>query len=321
MGLFSCIFVLIPIVLILAFVTGRNYRDRLVIRTRGIFIAWILAVLLVLGVLFLPSFRWIDTIVSPFPKPFDSIYAGIIYLFPLLALILATFLLFIGLTLIKLQGPSGVENGTVRNPSIQHNIWNALASLILSDLLYGSSLYNLYWQSIWDSTTDSMNIILLIGPLIAVLVSGALLSGILRGWNRLYSLLYTAFLAGVVILVYTFAKRTDYHQLTVTHAATVTRAVDTYYAREGRYPQSLGQLVPWTVLWLPKPVIMHGQDWCYQSGEAFYRLGYVWRDQWSSPYLSVRVYKSEGTVPDLPALCQAETDAIIARESIYSVID
>jgi hypothetical protein len=124
----------------------------------------------------------------------------------------------------------------------------------------------------------------------------------------------------VILSVYTLAKKTDYHQLTETHAATVARAVDTYYARKGHYPQSLRQLMPWTVLSLPKPVIMSGQDWCYQSGEGYYRLGYVSRDQWSSPYLSVRVYKSVGTLPDLPALCEAETDAIIARESIFSVV-
>jgi hypothetical protein len=321
MGLFSCIFVLIPIVLILAFVTGRNYRDRLVIRMRGIFYAWILAVLLVLGGAVpanLPVDRYDRESLSKAIR-FNICWHNL--LVPVAGIDPGDLPSVHWIDIDKTAGAIRGENGTVRNPSTIRNIWIALASLILSDLLYGSSLYNLYWQSIWDSTTDSMNIILLIGPLMAVLVSGALLSGILRGWNRLYSLLYTAFLAGVVILVYTFAKRTDYHQLTVTHAATVTRAVDTYYAREGRYPQSLGQLVPWTVLWLPKPVIMHGQDWCYQSGEAFYRLGYVWRDQWSSPYLSVRVYKSEGTVPDLPALCQAETDAIIARESIFSVID
>jgi hypothetical protein len=165
-----------------------------------------------------------------------------------------------------------------------------------------------------------MNLILLLGPLFAVFVSGALLSGTLWVRKLFYGLLYTLFLAAVVLFVYFSAKRIDYHMLTEKHAATVARAVDAYYARQGHYPQSLRQLVPWRVLALPKPVILYGEDWCYQSGEGYYRLGYVSRDQWSSPYLSVMVYKSAGAVPEVPGLCEAETDAIIARESIFSVV-
>jgi hypothetical protein len=196
----------------------------------------------------------------------------------------------------------------------------ALASLILSGLLYGSSFYNLYWQFLWDSTTDSWELFLLIGPFTAVLVSGVLLSETLRGREKLYGLLYTVLLAAVVLTVYTQAKQIDYRQLTESHAAQVSRAIERYYAREGRYPQNLRRLVPWTMLSLPKPVIITGQDWCYQSGDGYYRLGYVARDHWSSPYLSVQVYKSIGTVPDLPELCEAEIEAMIASDPIFSVI-
>jgi hypothetical protein len=270
---------------------------------------------------FLPTYPLIDGFVNPLPKPFDVLFASMIYLIPFLALILATLLLYDGLTLIKQKPTPGSENGAGRNLSSHRTGWMSLASLILSGLLYGSSFYNLYWQFLWDSTTDSWDIFLLFGPFIAVLVSGVLLSGTLRGRNKLNGLLYTVLLAAVILTVYTQAKQIDYYQLTESHAAQVSLAIETYFAREGRYPQNLRQIVPWTMLSLPKPVIINGQHWCYQSGDGYYRLGYVSRDHWSSPYLSVRVYKSVGMVPGLPELCEAEIKAMIAREPMFSVIE
>lgn len=320
MGLVSwCIF-FIPVVLVLVFLAGRRFHAWLLIRQRPLIVAWILALLLVTSMLFLPTYQWIDTVVSPFRKPFDAFYSGLMYLIPLLALILATLLLFNGLARIKQQPASGAKNGAGVKPASQPTAWIAVSSLVLSGLLFGSAFYILYYQFIWDSATDSLGILLLFGPLFAVLVSGLFLSGSLRGRNMVYGLLYTLFLAAVVVSVYTAAKKVDYRQLTEKRAAAVTRALDAYYARQGRYPPSLRQLAPWTLLVLPKPVIMHGQDWCYQSGAGYYRLGYVSRDHWSSPYLSVRVYQTAGAAPDHPALCEAETDAIIARESIFSLI-
>jgi hypothetical protein len=235
---------------------------------------------------------------------------------------LATWLLFYGLKLTNSSLTSAIEDGSVRQTNFQQTSWLGITSLIFSGLLYWSSFYHLYYQFVWDSTTDSIDFILLFGPLSAVCVSGVWLSLNLHTCRNLwYGLFFTVFLAVSVIAVYVIAKRTDYHLLTEKHAATVARAVDSYYARNERYPQSLHQLVPRTVVFLPKPVILHGQDWCYQSGDAYYRLGYVSRDRWSSPALMVKIYKSAGDIPDLPALCKEETEAIIAQDSIFGVAD
>ena len=52
------------------------------------------------------------------------------------------------------------------------------------------------------------------------------------------------------------------------------------------------------MLRIPLPMILPGQYWCYQGGSNYYRLGLVYRQHWSSPYFSVRVYASAGNVPD-----------------------
>jgi hypothetical protein len=109
MGLLSCSLVFIPFILVLAFFAGRRDQSWLVIGWRSFVYAWVIGLLLVMGVLFLPSYQLIDRFVSPVPKPFDVLYASMIYLIPFLALILATLLLHNGFTLIKQKPPSEGE--------------------------------------------------------------------------------------------------------------------------------------------------------------------------------------------------------------------
>ena len=58
--------------------------------------------------------------------------------------------------------------------------------------------------------------------------------------------------------------------------------IETYYSREGRYPQDLPQLTTRYVLSLSGPVIINGQGWCYDGGNHYYRLGYVYREHWKT---------------------------------------
>ncbi len=97
MGIISFSLVLIPFVLLLTFLISMRHQDWMKVGGRWLGSAWGLAVLLALGVLFLPTYQWMDGYISPFGKPFDIIYTIMVYLIPLLALILATVLLFNGL--------------------------------------------------------------------------------------------------------------------------------------------------------------------------------------------------------------------------------
>jgi hypothetical protein len=95
------------------------------------------------------------------------------------------------------------------------------------------------------------------------------------------------------------------HARTARRAEQINRAILRYHAEQGRYPQALADLTPGYLLYLPTPFIIQHQDWCYQSGSDFYRLGYVYRDYFSTP-ASVKVFAAAGQPPDPSWPCDAE---------------
>ena len=103
-----------------------------------------------------------------------------------------------------------------------------------------------------------------------------------------------------MLVVMVAAQQVDYRVLTRARAERMAQAIESYDTREGRYPQSMRQLVPRQALILPRPVVLYGQDWCYDSGAEYYRLAYVERQHWSAPILIVRVFKSGGNSPRSP---------------------
>jgi hypothetical protein len=117
--------------------------------------------------------------------------------------------------------------------------------------------------------------------------------------------------------VYEFASTVDFRQLTEERAGRVNQAILAYQAREGSYPENLQQLIPRYLFTIPKPVIINRQNWCYDGGENYYRLGYVYRDHWYSPLLTGRIFAAQGELPDLPRLCSVEVEALIKHEPGY----
>ena len=120
-----------------------------------------------------------------------------------------------------------------------------------------------------------------------------------------------------MIAVSARAQRVDFRQLTEERAERVSQAIETTYTRKGSYPQDLQHLIPWYVLSLPGPVTIYGQDWCYDGGEDYYRLGYVYREHWSDPDLHGRIYRAKGKVPDLPGICAEEIAALEKRYPFF----
>jgi len=185
--------------------------------------------------------------------------------------------------------------------------------------LLAKTLHNLYWLMFWDNTGDSFGYYWLVVPVLAALFSGATLSIARPGRTKLAGYLYSLLISALRIAGSARAQRVDFRQLTEERAGRVSQALESYYAREGRYPQDLRQLTPGYVLSLPGPVIIYGQDWCYDGGDDYYRLGYVYREHWSDPRLTGRIYKTKGEVPDLPRMCEREVVALQERypDSMY----
>jgi len=121
----------------------------------------------------------------------------------------------------------------------------------------------------------------------------------------------------LMVAVSASAQRVDFRQLTEERAKHVAQAIESYYAKEGHYPQDLRQLTPQYALSLPGPVILYGQDWCYDGGADYYRLGYVYREHWSDPRLSGRICATKGRVPDLDGMCEEQVIALQERYPDY----
>ncbi len=182
----------------------------------------------------------------------------------------------------------------------------AAGTLILSILLLGVTLYDLYWLMVWDSTMDPLDFLWLVFPVLAALFAGLLLSIALPHRTKLIGLVYALLIPALMIAVSVNAKSVDFRQLTHARAGQVNQAIESYYAREGHYPQDLDQLTPWYLLSLPEPVIINGQDWCYDGGLDYYRLGYADHQHWSSPIFTGHLYKAKGSALGLDPICSKE---------------
>ncbi len=243
--------------------------------------------IILLGLLFPTSWLMSDNGADPL----STLPGATVFFLPSLALINAAFLLYSGLT--------DTTNNGLKN-----------VSLGLCALLIVKTLYNLYVLTLWDNTYDPLGYLWLIIPVFSILLSGLMLSMDLSGTKKLAGPLYTILTTVLLISVSAIAQHVDFHQETARRAERIVQAIETYHAREGRYPESLSQLTPWYIISLPKPMIIYGQDWCYQGGSNYYRIGYIDREHWSNPNLIGRVYKSVGEVPASQSMCMDEFTAI-----------
>lgn len=277
---------------------------------------WIYAGLLALLGLFLPASMLIKIFPASGPEPFGSYEALTLILILSIALIVAALLLYSGQALYKeWQHASAPEDRGSKAPR-RHTIM-LVVILLLGAILLAKALHSLYWLMVWDLTTDPLGYFWLVIPIFVAIFSGVILSISLPGWAKLGGLFYSLLIIALMIAVSARAGRVNFRQLTEERAERVSRAIESYYSREGRYPQDLRQLIPGYALSLPGPVIIFGQGWCYDGGGNYYRLGYVDRLHWSDPRLIGRIYTAKGEMPDLHPMCEQEVAALHDRYPEY----
>ena len=264
---------------------------------------WIAAGLIVLGLSFFPSARLTQHLNTP-PEPLNNLIGIFLFWMPTIAIVVAAKLLYSAVKEYRSRSERG---------SAGAQAW--LVALVLGVLILGKTLLNLYWLMVWDSSDNSLGFIWLIVPGTAVLVSGVVFFILLPGLRKLAGFAIWLFIP-LMFVITMAAKQVDYRQLTRARADRVAQAIESYHTREGRYPQSLRQLVPVHALILPGPVVLYGQDWCYDGTPQYYRLAYVERETWYAPILIVRIFKTGGEVPVFPAACAAEVAALLEGETM-----
>jgi hypothetical protein len=236
------------------------------------------------------------TLVSLFLPP--SIFGDEIGMIPIvlisLTMIFIALLLYVGLTWLEGTAPS--QNRLVKK--------TAVIPLVLSLLLFLKAFQKLYWLHLWDSTYDSVGPFWSIILIVVILFAGITLSFALPGRTKWVGVTYLLLMPALIIGVFKLVQQVDIRQLTEERAAQTSRAIEAFYGREGHYPETLEQLTPWYILLIPEPGIIYGQNWCYDSDADYYRLGYVYREHWSAPYLIGTLHKAAGDVPDIQPLCR-----------------
>ena len=251
------------------------------------------------------------------PQTFQALLPTTLFFLPSLGLVMAALLLHSGINHFKDWWGMSTEEGVGSRATRKQAGRAAVVLLVLSVLLLTKTLHNLYWLTIWDNANDSLGIFLLVVPVLAVLFCGLMLALTLPDRAKLAGLMYPVITLALMFALFTSAQKVDFRKLTEKRAEQVSQAVESYYSREGSYPQNLRKLIPRYALSLPEPVIIYGQGWCYEGGDNFYRLGYIYRDHWSSPILTGRIYKTEGPASDTSHLCDTEMAALRKHYSDY----
>jgi hypothetical protein len=245
-------------------------------------------------------------------EPFGSSEALILFLLPSISIVVAGMLLYAGQNLHQEREKTSTQEEEATNRS-RPTAGKAAFTLLLGVLLLAKAVHSVYWLTVWDKTTDSLGYFWLAFPILAALLAGLILIYLLSGWKKLLGSLYIPIVSVMLVASSASAQRVNIHQLTLQRAERVNQAIEGYHTQEGRYPQNLRQLTPRYALTLPEPVTIFAQGWCYDGGEAYYRLGYLDRLHWSDPRLIGRVYKTAGELPDLHPMCEAEANALIGR--------
>jgi hypothetical protein len=191
-------------------------------------------------------------------------------------------------------------------------------------IAFGASLilylaYIIYWGSIWDHTDDGLLGLSLVQPsAITAIGAGMVMTLAMRGRNRLVGLLFM--IAVPIFLQQSFERgwRVSYHEITEGRAERISLALDQFHAREGYYPESLNELTPRDLLFIQQPMILAGEEWCYESGGNYYQLAAFHREFFSAP-VSLRIYESAGDVPSSPLSCEDRLAEM--KEKYYSPME
>ena len=190
--------------------------------------------------------------------------------------------------------------------------WRKFAwSLVLAAVLVGCAVYQMVWEGIWSSAhARAYEDHLPFAQFLLSLMAGSLLALSLRGRRRWAGPAYTLVVTVLCVAALSAGWRVSAFELTAQRAGQVEQAIQAYQQEHGSYPETLGELTPSYLLLVPPPVVVRQGSWCYQGGDAGYRLGYVSGDfTYFEANFRTEVYGQEGEPLTSPAW---RCDAMVA---------
>jgi len=220
--------------------------------------------------------------------------------------------------LITILMPAGLLYAILRSSSPikkSHLIW----SLVFITILLAGMVYQVVWDGIWSSAharafEDHLPFI----QFMLSLAAGIFLALTLRGWRRLVGPLYFVLVTAVAVVALSQGWKLSAFEMTERRAAVVNDAIVSYYQENGVYPDELSELSPRYVPYVFPPVVVRTGGWCYQSGDEFYRLGYISGDfTYFDSDFRVETYAQAGDLPAGSWVCDEWRDRFQAKELSY----
>jgi hypothetical protein len=204
-------------------------------------------------------------------------------------------------------------------PAAWHSV---IGKLILVLVLLASLLYTFRWLWIWDGTDDGIRILFMMMVSVIAAISGTLIIILtVSGWRRWAGMMFAIVVIGsiyfAILTGFGLGEESGNYAVTEERALRIQGSIEEYRTKNGNYPMALDDLVPGEMWRIPAPMIMPEQNWCYEAGMDYYRLGAVYRDHWSSPYLEVRVYASGGNIPEGTWECDERLAEAMSQSTIF----
>jgi len=220
--------------------------------------------------------------------------------------------------LITVLMPAGLLYAILRSSSSikkSHILWN----LVFIGILLTGMAYQAAWDGIWSSAharafEDHLPFI----QFMLSLAAGIFLALTLRGWRRWVGPLYFVLVTAVAVVALSQGWKLSAFKMTEHRASSVNAAIESYYQENRIYPDDLAELSPRYLPVILPPVVVRTGGWCYQSGEEFYRLGYISGDfTYFDSDFRVETYAQAGDLPASGWVCDEWRDRFQAQELSY----
>jgi hypothetical protein len=249
------------------------------------------------GLVFLLLGVWLNLVYgtnfATLPGAVRSLLGPLLFFSPVLAILIAAALVY------GVLRDAGEPDAADKASRLSLAVRSGLALLLI-----GMLAFNIFWASLWDQTNDGFGGILTAGYSSISAIAAGMIVGVRSADKRRWAAgLFTVLIPLALFAAFSSGNGADYQALTARRAARIQAALESYHAKNGAYPQDLKELAPGELLAIPRPTIIPGEDWCYQSGEDYYQLATYHRRYFSTPF-SLRVYAAAGNPPEPDAACQ-----------------
>ena len=153
------------------------------------------------------------------------------------------------------------------------------------------------------------------GAVMLAIISGMILTASLVGKSRIVGTLYLLFIPIFIFGIYCAGWWIQPHKITSARAARLEKAIELFHQKNGVYPADLKDLTPNYIPFILGPLSGRAQVWCYQGGQDYYRLGYIFIQRYyhvnyPDPFFEVRINASHGQPLDKYWMCDEEIQRV-----------